>query len=177
MSIKTKIRTVPDYPIKGIMFRDISTLFSDSEGLTESIDRLTSRYTDKKNEIDYVAGIESRGFIIGSALAVKLNKGFIMIRKPGKLPGRIIQQEYELEYGKDKIEMQADAFSSGSRILLVDDLVATGGTIMAAIKLIEKLGGEIFETAFIIDLPDLGGSEKISQAGYEAYSLVEFEGE
>jgi len=176
MDIKTKIRTVPDYPKKGIMFRDISTLLSDSKGLSESIEKLSKRYLDKKNKIDYIAGVESRGFIIGSALALKLNKGFIMIRKPGKLPGNVISQEYELEYGKDRIEIQANAFSSGSKILLVDDLIATGGTIMAAIKLIEALGGEIFETAFIINLPDLGGSKEILQSGYSSYSLVEFEG-
>ena len=176
MDIKSKIRTIPDHPIKGIKFRDISTLLSDADGLQNVISQITNQYIERKSEIDYIAGIESRGFVIGSALAYALKKGFIMIRKPGKLPGDIIDVEYELEYGTDKIEIQADAFDPGSRILLVDDLIATGGTIMAAINLIEKLDGVIVETAFVIDLPELGGSKKIIESGYTYSTLTEFSG-
>ena len=175
MSIKSKIRTIPNYPIEGIMFRDIATLISDSEGLKDCINEFSERY--RNFDIDYIAGIESRGFIVGSALAYSLNKGFVMIRKPGKLPGKVVEEEYELEYGKDRIEIQADAFPANSKILLVDDLIATGGTVMASINLIEKLGGLLTEIAFIIDLPDLGGSKKLLEKGYSFYSITEFEGE
>jgi len=175
MSIKSKIRTVPDYPIEGIMFRDIATLISDSEGLQDCINEFRKRY--RNFDIDYIAGIESRGFIVGSALAYSLNKGFVMIRKPGKLPGKVIDEEYKLEYGKDRIEIQADAFPPNSKILLVDDLIATGGTVMAAINLIEKLGGLLTEIAFIVNLPDLGGSKKLVEKGYSFFSITEFEGE
>jgi len=175
LSIKSKIRTIPNYPIEGIMFRDIATLISDADGLNACINKFSERY--KSYNIDYIVGIESRGFIVGSALAYSLNKGFVMIRKPGKLPGKVINEEYELEYGKDRIEIQADAFPANSKILLVDDLIATGGTVMAAINLIEKLGGVLNEIAFIIDLPDLGGSKKLVEKGYSFFSITEFEGE
>ncbi len=175
MNIKSKIRTVPNYPVEGIMFRDIATLISDSEGLKDCINLFCDRYRDY--DFDYIAGVESRGFIVGSALAYSLDKGFIMMRKPGKLPGEVAEQEYELEYGRDKIEIQADAFTKDSRILLVDDLIATGGTALAAISLIEKLGGIVIETAFIVDLPDLGGSRKILEKGYSFFAVTEFEGE
>lgn len=175
MNIKSKIRTIPNYPIEGIMFRDIATLISDSDGLKDCINEFYERY--RNFDIDYIAGIESRGFIIGSALAYSLNKGFVMIRKPGKLPGEVVSEEYQLEYGKDKIEIQADAFPDNSKILLVDDLIATGGTVIAAINLIEKLGGLLTEIAFIIDLPDLGGSKKLQEMGYPFFSITEFEGD
>ena len=165
MPIKSKIRTVPDYPVKGIQFRDISTLISDPEGLQLVVKDLKERY-ETKNEFDIIVGIEARGFIVGSALAYSLKKGFIMIRKPGKLPGEVISQEYELEYGSDKMEIQSDAFLPGTRVLVVDDLIATGGTVISAIALVEKLGGIVTETAFIVDLPDLGGSQKLKQNGY-----------
>ena len=176
MPIKSKIRTVPDYPVKGIQFRDISTLISDPEGLQLVVKYLKERY-ETKNEFDIIVGIEARGFIVGSALAYSLKKGFIMIRKPGKLPGEVISQEYELEYGSDKMEIQSDAFLPGTRVLVVDDLIATGGTVISAIALVEKLGGIVTETAFIVDLPDLGGSQKLKQNGYNIFSLTEFEGD
>ena len=176
MPIKSKIRTVPDYPLKGIQFRDISTLISDPEGLQLVVKDLKERY-ETKNEFDIIVGIEARGFIVGSALAYSLKKGFIMIRKPGKLPGEVVSQEYELEYGSDKMEIQSDAFLPGTKVLLVDDLIATGGTVISAIALVEKLGGIVTETAFIVDLPDLGGSQKLKQNGYNIFSLTEFKGD
>ena len=176
MSIKSKIRTILDYPVKGIQFRDISTLISDPEGLQLVIKGLKERY-ETKNEFDIIVGIEARGFIVGSALAYSLKKGFAMIRKPGKLPGEVLSQEYQLEYGSDKMEIQSDAFMPGTKVLVVDDLIATGGTVISAIALVEKLGGIVTETAFIVDLPDLGGSQKLKQNGYNIFSLTEFEGE
>lgn len=174
-SIKEKIRTIPHWPKQGIMFRDITTLLKDGEGFNHLIDLLFERYKDTK--IDVIIGIESRGFIIGSALAYKLKKGFVPIRKKGKLPAKTITEEYELEYGKDKIEIHEDAIRSNDEVLLVDDLIATGGTALAACNLIKKIGGKIIECCFIIDLPDLGGKEKLKNAGYKTFSLVEFDGE
>ena len=176
MTIKSKIRTVRDYPVKGIEFRDISTLISDPEGLQLVVKDLQERY-ERKNEFDIIVGIEARGFIVGSALAYSLKKGFVMIRKPGKLPGKVISQEYQLEYGSDKMEIQADAFIPGTKVLVVDDLLATGGTVMSAIALVERLGGVVTEAAFIVDLPDIGGSKKLQDKGYNMFSLTEFEGE
>ena len=175
MSIKSKIRTIPNFPIKGIKFRDISTLIGDPEGLNIVINRFRERYKNKDG-FDFIAGIEARGFIVGSALAYALNKGFIMIRKPDKLPGKVVAEEYQLEYGSSKMEMHEDAFSPDSNILLVDDLLATGGTMKAAIALIEKTGGFIFEVAVIVDLPDIGGSKKLTDEGYKIFSLTEFTG-
>ncbi|MDB3990712.1 adenine phosphoribosyltransferase [Gammaproteobacteria bacterium] len=177
MSIKSKIRTVPNYPLEGIMFRDISTLLADSEGLQELAGKLFEELKGLENEIDYIIGIESRGFTIGSILAYVLKKGFVMIRKPGKLPVKTIRIEYELEYGSDALEIAFDAFPPKSKILLVDDLLATGGTAIAAINLIEKIEGVILGTAFIVNLPDLGGSNKIKNLGYSVISLAEFEGD
>ena len=174
-SLKDKIRTVPNWPKPGIMFRDITTLLKDADSFKKTIDLLVERY--KEMPIDKIAGIESRGFIIGAILAYKLGVGFIPIRKKGKLPADIISQEYALEYGTDKIEIHADAFNPNERILLVDDLIATGGTAMAACDLIQKLKGDIVECCFIIDLPDLGGMKKIQNAGYKSFVLLEFEGE
>ena len=167
---------MPDYPVEGIQFRDISTLISDSEGFQLVVKGLKERY-ERNNEFDIIVGIEARGFIVGSALAYALKKGFVMIRKPGKLPGKVISQEYQLEYGSDKMEIHADAFIPGTRVLLVDDLLATGGTVMSAIALVEKLSGVITEVAFIIDLPDIGGSKTLQDNGYKMFSLTEFEGE
>ncbi|MFQ5531721.1 MAG: adenine phosphoribosyltransferase [Candidatus Nanoarchaeia archaeon] len=171
--MKNKIRTIPDFPKPGIMFRDITTLFKDSEGIKKVIDILYNRYKDKGIQI--VAGIESRGFIIGGSLAEKLGVGFVPIRKKGKLPAEIISQEYALEYGTDIVEIHKDAIQPGQRVLLVDDLIATGGTAQASAKLIENLGGEIVEVAFIIGLPALGGKEKLLK--YPVYTMIEFEGE
>ena len=175
MTIRSKIRTIPNFPKEGIMFRDISTLISDPEGLQMVVKNFQKRYKNR-DDIDLIVGIEARGFIIGSLLAYALNKGFVMIRKPGKLPGHTITQEYQLEYGIDAMEIHSDAFAPDTKILLVDDLIATGGTIMAAIALIEKLGGIILETAFIIDLPYIGGSKKLKENGYKIFALTEFEG-
>jgi len=161
-SIKEKIRTIPHWPKQGVMFRDITTLLKDSDGFNHLIDLLLERYKDV--EIDYIVGIESRGFIIGAVLANRLQKGFVPIRKKGKLPPEVVSEEYDLEYGKDKIEVSANAIKLGDKVLLVDDLIATGGTAMAACNLIKKLGGEIIECCFVIDLPDLGGKKKSSSA-------------
>jgi len=174
-NIKSKIRIVPNWPKKGIMFRDITTLLQDAPAFSYTIEVLLERYKDK--QIDIVAGIESRGFIIGSILAHRLDKGFVPIRKKGKLPFETESEEYELEYGTDKIEIHKDAIAKGMNVLLVDDLVATAGTAMAACKLIEKIGGKIVECCFIIELTDLHGREKLEKKGYSVYSLVQFEGE
>lgn len=177
MPIKTKIRTVPDYPKKGIMFRDITTLIKDPVGFRLVIDNLTQRYISGNVEFDVIVGIEARGFIMGGALSYTLCKGFVPIRKAGKLPSEVVEQEYALEYGTDKIEIHKDAFKKGAKILVVDDLLATGGTALAAAALIEKLGGEVVEMAFIVNLPDVGGEKKLTDKGYKLYSLTEFEGE
>ena len=173
--IKNKIRTIPHWPKKGIMFRDITSLLKDKNGYNHMIEMLAERY--KEMHIDIVAGIESRGFITGSVLAHRLGVGFVPIRKPGKLPGETISEEYELEYGRDKIEIHKDAINPGDKVLLIDDLIATGGTALAAAKLVQKLGGKIVECSFIIDLPDIGGKKKLENAGYKVFNLVEFEGE
>ncbi|MFA7707582.1 MAG: S-methyl-5'-thioadenosine phosphorylase [Candidatus Pacearchaeota archaeon] len=171
--IKSKIRTIPNFPKLGIMFRDITTLIKDKEGFEKTINIFYERYKDKN--IDVIAGIESRGFIFGSVLAHRLGVGFVPIRKPGKLPYEKISYEYDTEYSKDKIEMHSDAIKSGERVLLIDDLIATGGTACAACNLIEKLGGEIVECGFVVDLPALHGKEKLNK--WKVYSIVEFEGE
>jgi|TARA_Y100000310_G_C20696605_1_gene826164 adenine phosphoribosyltransferase len=173
MNIKEKIRTVPHWPIEGVMFRDITTLLQDGPAFKHVCDELYKRYEGMK--IDLVAGIESRGFIFGSVLAYKLGVGFVPIRKPGKLPHKTISAEFEKEYGKDKMEIHEDAIKKGDKVLIVDDLLATGGTLSAATSLIEKLGGEIIECALVIDLPDLKGKEKLK--GYKIFNMVEFEGE
>jgi adenine phosphoribosyltransferase len=173
MDLKEKIRTVPHWPIKGVMFRDITTLLQDGEAFKKSIDDLYDRY--KNRDIDVVVGLESRGFIFGSVLAYKLGVGFVPIRKPGKLPYKTKFAEYEKEYGKDKMEIHEDAINKGDKVLIVDDLIATGGTMTAAVKLVEELGGEIEELAFLIDLPDLKGKEKLK--GYKIFTMMEFEGE
>jgi len=173
--IKQKIRTVPHWPKQGIMFRDITTLLKDSAGFNNTIELFIERY--KGMTIDIVAGIESRGFITGAILAHRLNVGFVPIRKPGKLPAETVFEEYELEYGKDKIEVHTDAIKTGDQVLLVDDLIATGGTALAACNLITKLGGQVVECSFIIDLIDIGGTKKLTDAGFKVFSLVTFEGE
>jgi len=177
MTIKSKIRTIPNYPKKGIMFRDITTLIKDPVGFRLVIDTLTQRYLHTDFVFDTIVGIESRGFIIGSALAYTLGKGFIPIRKKGKLPAEVVFQEYELEYGTDRIEIHKDALKKGERVLLIDDLLATGGTALAAAALIEKLGAKVVEMAFIVDLPDVGGRKKLEQEGYAVFALTEFEGD
>ncbi len=171
--IKKAIRTIPHFPKKGIMFRDITTLLKDADAFKETIDALVERY--RNQSLDLVAGIESRGFIIAGAIAYLLGKGFIPIRKPGKLPAETFRVEYELEYGKDAVEMHKDSVFKGARVLVVDDLLATGGTMKAACDLVETAGGTVVECAFIVDLPDLKGREKLQK--YRIFTLVEFEGE
>ena len=175
MSIKSKIRTVENYPIEGIMYRDITTLFNDPEGLRETIDLFSDRYKDIK--LDKIVAIESRGFLIGAPLAYLLNVGLVLIRKPGKLPAKTFKQDYTLEYGVDQIEIHADAIKEGERVLIVDDLIATGGTVEAAVKLVHKMKAEIIKCCFIIDLPDIGGRKKLESMGQNVFSLCEFEGE
>lgn len=175
MPIASRIRAIPDYPKPGIMFRDITTLLKDPVGLRITVNELVNRYSGKR--IDKVAGIESRGFIIGAPLAYMLGVGFVPIRKKGKLPGETIKQEYDLEYGTDVIEVHKDAISKGDQVLLVDDLIATGGTAAAAIALIQLLGGEISECAFVVDLPELGGSQRLNALGQKVFALCDFEGE
>lgn len=177
MPIKSRIRTVPHYPKKGIMFRDITTLLKDPVGFRLVIDNLAQRYIEGNIKFDIIVGIEARGFIIGGALAYALGKGFVPIRKKGKLPAEIVSQEYKLEYGTDSIEMHTDAIKKGTRVLLIDDLLATGGTALAAAALVEKLGGRIAEMGFIVDLPDVGGRKKLAAKKYKVFALTEFEGE
>ena len=175
MSLKGKIRTIPDFPKEGIMFRDITTLLKDPDGFKEAVDLIVDHC--RKMDIDLVAGIEARGFILGGAIAYNLGKGFVPIRKPGKLPFESISHEYELEYGSDSLEVHTDAIKNGDRVLLIDDLLATGGTALAGAKLIEKLGGQIVEMAFVSALPDVGGRKKLEQSGYTVFHLIEFEGD
>ena len=175
MSIKSKIRTIQNYPIDGVMFRDITTLFKDPEGLREAINIFAERYKDM--QIDKIAAIESRGFLIGAPLAYLLNVGLVLIRKPGKLPAETNKQDYKLEYGSDQIEIHIDAIKEGERVLIVDDLIATGGTVEAAVKLVQKMKGEVLECCFIIDLHDIGGSRQLESMGQNVFSLCEFEGD
>ncbi len=175
MTIKSRIRTIPHYPKQGIMFRDITTLLKDPVGLRLTIDEIVKRYKGQK--ITKVAGIESRGFIIGTPVAYLLGVGFIPIRKKGKLPGDTIGHDYELEYGADRIEIHTDAISDGERILLIDDLIATGGTAEAAATLIGKMGGEVVECCFVVDLPEIGGRKRLEKMGLKVFTLCEFEGE
>jgi adenine phosphoribosyltransferase len=174
-AIKSKIKTYSDWPKPGIMFRDINSLLNDKEGLKLLTEELVKRYSGM--DIDVIAGIESRGFITGSLLAYKLGKKFVLIRKPGKLPGEVVGQSYKLEYGEDKVEIQKEAIKPGDKVLLVDDLCATGGTSLASAQLIKKLGGEIVECSFVIDLPEVGGKQKLLDNGLKVFSLVDFEGE
>lgn len=174
MNIKSHIRTVPHYPKQGIMFRDITTLLKDPVGFRVTIQEIVNRYSGQR--IDKVAGIESRGFIIGAPVAFSLGVGFVPIRKKGKLPAEAVGHDYELEYGHDRIEIHVDAIAPGDRVLLVDDLVATGGTAEAASQLIEKMGGTVVECCFVINLPDIGGRKRLEEHGLTVFSLCEFEG-
>ncbi len=173
MNLKDLIRDVPDFPKKGIIFKDITTLTKDPAGFREAVDQIVKQYENA--EIDVVVGIEARGFIFGGAIAYLLNAGFVPARKQGKLPAETVRAEYELEYGTDAIEMHRDAISKGQRVLIVDDLLATGGTAAAAVKLVEELGGELVGVAFLIDLTFLNGREKLQ--GQAITSLVDYDGE
>ncbi len=175
MDIRSLIRTIPDFPKPGIMFRDICSLLEDPEGFKLMVDIFKERY--QSYQFDTIMGIEARGFIVGAAVAYALGKGFIPIRKKGKLPGETISQEYKLEYGTDTIEIQKDALKEGTKVLLFDDLLATGGTVLGAIDLIKQTGSEVVETAFIVDLPDLNGGKRLSENGHNYYTLCQFEGE
>jgi adenine phosphoribosyltransferase len=171
--LKSLVRTIPDFPKPGIQFRDITTLLLDHVGLARTVDELAATVEEP---VDLVAAIEARGFIIGGALAVKLGAGLLLIRKDGKLPGATIAEDYALEYGSDRLAMHVDACAPGSRVLIVDDLLATGGTALAAARLIQRAGGEIAGARFVIDLPELGGSKALAKAGIGAVSLFNFEG-
>ena len=169
------IRTIPNYPKPGIMFRDITTLFANPYGFRAATDELLWPYLSA--DLDYVVGIEARGFILGGAVAHELGLGFVPIRKKGKLPGRTIGQDYTLEYGVDTVEIHADAITTGDKVLLVDDLIATGGTAEAALELIRKSGADVIAACFVVDLPDLGGSKKLKNKGVNVHTLIEFEGD
>ena len=173
--IRRYIRTIPDYPKPGIQFRDITTLLANKHAFRAAVDELMWPFLSAG--VDYVAGIEARGFILGGAIAHELGLGFVPIRKKGKLPGKTIGRDYQLEYGVDRIEVHADAISKGDKILLVDDLIATGGTAEAAIDLIHASGGEVVSAAFVINLPDLGGAQKLIDKGVKVHRLVDYEGE
>ena len=171
--LRASIRTIPDFPKKGIMFRDITTLLQKPDTLRSCIDILTAHYHGQK--IDKVAGIESRGFILGGALAIGLGVGFVPVRKPGKLPFKTIREEYQLEYGTDALEIHTDAVGKGERVLIVDDLIATGGTIVAACNLIRKLGGEVAGLAFLVELSFLGGRNKLKE--FDVFSIISYDAE
>jgi adenine phosphoribosyltransferase len=173
INIKNIIRSIPNYPIEGVVFRDITPLLLDTEAFNGVCDEFYNRYKDMK--IDKVVGIDARGFIFGGVLAYKLKAGFVPVRKKGKLPYKTISEGYTLEYGENIVEIHEDAIEKGENVLIVDDLMATGGTIAATTHLLETLGGNIVECAFIIELPDLKGREKIKD--YKVFALVEFEGE
>ncbi|SMX42167.1 adenine phosphoribosyltransferase [Maliponia aquimaris] len=172
--IKDYIRTIVDFPHEGILFRDVTTLFADPRGFRMAIDQLLLPYAGVR--FDKVVGLEARGFILGGAVAHQLSAGFVPVRKKGKLPGAVISEEYQLEYGEAVVEIHDDAIEAGEKVLLVDDLLATGGTAEAGIKLIERLGGEIIGCAFVIDLPDLGGRKRLEAMGMDVHALCAFEG-
>lgn len=174
LDLKSLVRTIPDHPKPGVMFRDITTLLKDASGFRACVERLAEPY--RTAGVEVVAGIEARGFILGGAVADRLGTGFVPIRKKGKLPGAAIGQDYELEYGSDIIEIHEDAIRPGERALLVDDLIATGGTACAAARLIERVGGVLMGAAFIIDLPELGGCERLTRLGVPCHALIAFDG-
>jgi adenine phosphoribosyltransferase len=173
MNLKDSIRSIPGWPIDGVIFRDITTLMQNPEAYRNTCDVFYNRY--KSLDIDKVVGIDARGFVFGAVLAYQLNVGFIPVRKKGKLPYKTISEQYTLEYGKNTVEMHEDAITEGEKVVIVDDLIATGGTIEAAVKLVKKLGGDILECAFIVELPELKGREKIKDQ--KIFTICEFEGE
>jgi len=172
--IRSHIRTVPDWPAPGVMFRDITPLLANPRVFRVLIDQFVHRYFDVQPSA--IAGLDARGFIIGAVVAYELNIGFVPIRKKGKLPFTTVAETYELEYGSATVELHTDAVKPGDRVVLIDDLIATGGTMMAGRRLLERLGAEVIEGAAIVDLPELGGSRKLREAGLALYTLVDFEG-
>ncbi len=172
--LKSHIRTVPDWPEKGVQFRDITPLLQNPKVFRVLIDAFVHRYMDQR--IDVVAGLDARGFILGSVVAYELNLGFVPIRKKGKLPFTTVEETYELEYGSATVELHTDAVKPGDRVLLIDDLIATGGTMMAGKKLLERLGAQVVEGAAIVDLPELGGSKRLIDGGLKLHTLLSFEG-
>ncbi|MBB3809495.1 adenine phosphoribosyltransferase [Pseudochelatococcus contaminans] len=173
--IRSAIRSIPDYPRPGVVFRDITTLLGNARAFRRTVDEMVQPWPGAK--IDKVAGIEARGFILGGAVAHQLGAGFVPIRKKGKLPHDTVSIAYSLEYGLDEIEMHRDAIAAGERVILVDDLIATGGTATAAVDLLHRIGAEVVAAVFVIDLPDLGGAEKLRRKGVTVRTLVQFEGE
>ena len=174
MDLAAYIRTIPDYPKPGIMFRDITTLLGDARAFRRAVDEMVQPFAGMK--VDKVAGIEARGFILGGAVAHQLSAGFVPLRKKGKLPHQTRAVEYALEYGSDSMEMHLDAVRDGEKVMLVDDLIATGGTALAAVQLLKEAGAEIMAAAFVVDLPELGGAAKLRAAGVPVSTLVAFEG-
>jgi adenine phosphoribosyltransferase len=172
--LKSLIRTIPDYPKKGILFRDITTLIEDPDGFRESIEQLAARH--RGLGVTHVVGIEARGFIFGAGVAIAMGVGFVPVRKKGKLPGETIGQNYALEYGVDTIEIHADVLDAEDNVLLIDDLIATGGTALAAVALLRRTGAKVLHAGFVIDLIDLGGADKLRGAGVEVEALIDFEG-
>jgi adenine phosphoribosyltransferase len=175
MDLRSLVRTIPDYPKPGIMFRDITTLLGHVEGFRRAVSELANRFADAG--VRKVAGIEARGFILGGALAHQLGAGFVPVRKKGKLPFQVIGNDYELEYGTDRVEIHVDAVAAGERVLLVDDLIATGGTAAAAIQLLERAGATVLGASFVIELPGLGGRRRLEAMGHPVHALIAFEGD
>ena len=174
--LRQHIRTVPDWPAPGVQFRDITPLLQNPRVFRVLIDAFVHRYMDPALRPDVVAGLDARGFIVGAVVAYELNVGFVPIRKKGKLPYTTVEETYELEYGSATVELHTDAVHAGQRVLLIDDLIATGGTMMAGMRLLEKQGAEVTEGAAIVDLPELGGSERLKQAGLSLFTLIDFDG-
>jgi adenine phosphoribosyltransferase len=174
LDLRTLVRTVPDFPRRGVQFRDLTTLLKHAEGFTQAVSSLASRHAGER--IDVVAGIESRGFIVGGAVAVACGCGFVPIRKAGKLPAATFGEDYALEYGTDRLEVHRDAFAPAQRVLVVDDLIATGGTAQAAARLVEAAGATVAGFGFIVDLPDLRGRQRLERLGYRVAALCAFEG-
>ena len=174
MDFKTTIRTIPDYPKPGIMFRDVTTLMGNPRAFRRAVDEMVQPYAGMS--IDKVAGIEARGFILGGAVAHQLSTGFVPVRKKGKLPFTVLGEDYDLEYGQDRVEIHTDAVIPGENVIVVDDLIATGGTCVAAIKLLERAGANVVGCSFVIDLPELGGADKIRKLGKQVTTLVAYEG-
>ena len=174
-TLRGAIRTIPDYPKPGVLFRDISTLLGNARAFRRAVDELVHPYAGSK--IDKIAGIEARGFILGGAIAHQLSSGFVPIRKKGKLPHETVRIAYSLEYGLDEMEMHRDAIAPGEKVILVDDLIATGGTAEAAVRLLRQMGAEIVAACFVIDLPDLGGRARLEALGVDVHTLVAYEGE